>query len=728
MIKAMCRLSCIVCDKINEQRNEGSESRAEFKNIEQLRGHLFHRHRLFMCSLCLEGRKIFICEQKLYNKSQLNRHIKTGDSEVDGNESERGGFMGHPICEFCQNPFYGDNELYLHMSTEHFTCHICQRRHPGQYEYYEDYGDLEIHFRQEHYFCEDETCLAKKFVVFSTESELKRHNAMEHGGNMSRFKRNATLQIPTRFQYWRSNEQDRQGRRRGSRLHSSDNQLSLAIQTTFETANVEQYRHAILSAQAVSNDREAHDSESIINSFEPLAIRESETPSRDSHASARNTTARLEESYFPPLPVASSSSRQKYRNDSEELSGNTMAARLRHQNNGTVAVLNSSLAWPAGSHQPSSLSNFPNSSKRKPAKVNEYLPSTRVSPAQSRLATADVVISSNYRSSSRNSGSTSQVGHSALIPNLVDTGSFETSVSSFPPLSASQTNKTPSTSQPKPKLEHVHPANKSLVEKIRAALEFDENKYAAFKKMSAEYRQGLVDTGEYLASIYQFGLSPHVLELARLCPDPQKQKELVETYNFNMRTCGSHDNSLSSDDGWCKNKRSSKKGKKKCGENGLSGSEDALAYRIISSARNLQSNYGPSDGEVEVLSTDGNRIGKGKSKIDVDDEQTNSTPINQLITEPKIQDSSHFAGGGSKKNFRTGGGGNKQGKKISKFLRNRLGNNATSLLDYSDPGPNQTEEKADEDKDPPQGLQVCGAWRNGGGRRIVAITQREHKK
>ncbi|XP_059440299.1 uncharacterized protein LOC132172751 isoform X3 [Corylus avellana] len=536
------------------------------------------------------------------------------------------------------------------------------------------------------------------------------------------------FQIPTRFQYWRSNEQDRQGRRRGSRLHSSDNQLSLAIQTTFETANVEQYRHAILSAQAVSNDREAHDSESIINSFEPLAIRESETPSRDSHASARNTTARLEESYFPPLPVASSSSRQKYRNDSEELSGNTMAARLRHQNNGTVAVLNSSLAWPAGSHQPSSLSNFPNSSKRKPAKVNEYLPSTRVSPAQSRLATADVVISSNYRSSSRNSGSTSQVGHSALIPNLVDTGSFETSVSSFPPLSASQTNKTPSTSQPKPKLEHVHPANKSLVEKIRAALEFDENKYAAFKKMSAEYRQGLVDTGEYLASIYQFGLSPHVLELARLCPDPQKQKELVETYNFNMRTCGSHDNSLSSDDGWCKNKRSSKKGKKKCGENGLSGSEDALAYRIISSARNLQSNYGPSDGEVEVLSTDGNRIGKGKSKIDVDDEQTNSTPINQLITEPKIQDSSHFAGGGSKKNFRTGGGGNKQGKKISKFLRNRLGNNATSLLDYSDPGPNQTEEKADEDKDPPQGLQVCGAWRNGGGRRIVAITQREHKK
>lgn len=32
---------------------------------------------------------------------------------------------------------------------------------------------LQIHFRQEHNLCEDETCLAKKFVVFATEFELK---------------------------------------------------------------------------------------------------------------------------------------------------------------------------------------------------------------------------------------------------------------------------------------------------------------------------------------------------------------------------------------------------------------------------------------------------------------------------------------------------------------------------------------------------------------------------
>lgn len=31
----------------------------------------------------------------------------------------------------------------------------------------------QIHFRGEHYLCEDEGCLANKFVVFATESEMK---------------------------------------------------------------------------------------------------------------------------------------------------------------------------------------------------------------------------------------------------------------------------------------------------------------------------------------------------------------------------------------------------------------------------------------------------------------------------------------------------------------------------------------------------------------------------
>lgn len=58
MIKAMCKLSCSECDKTEEQSNDGPKRWGKIRNVEQLKGHLFHKHRLFMCSLCLEGRKV----------------------------------------------------------------------------------------------------------------------------------------------------------------------------------------------------------------------------------------------------------------------------------------------------------------------------------------------------------------------------------------------------------------------------------------------------------------------------------------------------------------------------------------------------------------------------------------------------------------------------------------------------------------------------------------------
>ncbi|KAL9253921.1 E3 ubiquitin-protein ligase hel2-like protein [Drosera capensis] len=242
MIKAMCKLSCSLCDKADEQQTDGNQRRRRFRNIDQLKGHLYNQHNLHMCSLFLRGKKVFICEQKLYTRAQLDQHIRTGDSEVDGTESERGGFMGHARCEFCRTPFYGDNELYTHMTIEHYTCHICQRQNLGQFEYYRNYDDLETHFGQAHFLCEDEACLAKQFVVFQSEAELKRHNALEHGGHMSRSKRNAALQIPTSFRYRSKNDAGaRCGRGQGSfcRDSSPDNQLTMAINASLETAGMD---------------------------------------------------------------------------------------------------------------------------------------------------------------------------------------------------------------------------------------------------------------------------------------------------------------------------------------------------------------------------------------------------------------------------------------------------------------------------------------------------------
>ena len=58
MIKAMCKLSCSECDKMDEQSNDGPKRRGRIRNLGHLKNHLYHQHRLWMCSLCLEGRKV----------------------------------------------------------------------------------------------------------------------------------------------------------------------------------------------------------------------------------------------------------------------------------------------------------------------------------------------------------------------------------------------------------------------------------------------------------------------------------------------------------------------------------------------------------------------------------------------------------------------------------------------------------------------------------------------
>lgn len=732
MIKAMCKLSCSVCDKMEEQQNDGQKRRMRFRNIEQLKGHLFHKHRLFMCSLCLEGRKVFICEQKLYTRSQLNQHISTGDSKVDGTESERGGFSGHPMCEFCRTPFYGDNELYTHMSTEHYTCHICQRQHPGQYEYYKNYDDLEIHFRQLHFLCEDEGCLAKKFVVFQSEAEMKRHNALEHGGRMSRSQRNAALQIPTSFRYRTSNEQDHRrgrggGRGRTFRPDFSENQLSMAIQASLETAITDNTSHDPPPSSGGEVDPDigiGSDIDDIIQPFESLAMTDSESSSRYLQALGQNSRSKpLEGSSFPPLATAPGSSQLNPNSDS--FSNNTMAAHLRRQSNRNASALSLGQAWPAASRGPvlppsNSSQAWPAmsavsgtswvSSQNKVSTSNAPGPPTYASTTQARPTTVHGLSSG----SSRDTGNPGRITHSASAPNLVANGSIEPSISDFPSVSAAaQVRKLPPSNQALPKTEDVHIANKSLVEKIRAALEFDEDKYTAFKDISGQYRQGLIDSEKYLNYVRYFDLLHLVLDLARLCPDAEKQKELLDTYNASIRSNTDQGSSSGRSNG-------SKKGKGKALVTENNNSKDTLGDNFLSTVRKLQSGYNPSEEDMEVLSKDGYRTANEKSKLKIDEQLIELNNRSQPLMKPGDSKNLPSTGGGKTAD---GGGGSKQRKKTSKFHRIRLGDgSAVALLDVnqSDPQPDSdpTQELDGNGNSAAGGLPVRGVWRNGGGHRL----------
>ncbi|GAB4841816.1 hypothetical protein Ancab_022551 [Ancistrocladus abbreviatus] len=752
MIKAMCRLSCSVCDK-SEEQHDGSRRWNRFRNIDQLKGHLFQRHRLLMCSLCLEGRKVFICEQKLYTRAQLNQHISTGNSKVDGTESERGGFMGHPVCEFCRTPFYGDNELYTHMSTEHYTCHICQRQHPGQYEYYRNYDDLEIHFRQDHFLCEDEACLAKKFTVFQSEAELKRHNALEHGGRMSRSKRNAVLQIPTSFRYRGSHEPGyRRGRGRTFRRESSpDNQLSMAIQASLETANVDGRFHnpsSSSNAAVVPDNVDTSDIDPLIQPFESLATSDSELSSRYLQAASHNSrVAPLEESSFPPLSVTPSSSQQKSHRDLDGLPQSTMAARLRRKNN--VTAPNAAQAWPPTSRRPAASSSGSTSSQP----VMNNMPALSLGCGQSNLVTTVHTPSPppSYASSAQARqmmdneaalGSSSVLGNpgssrmtrSVSASSLVESRSFDP-VSDFPSVSEALFHRSSDSSQAV-KLEDIQTANKSLVENIRAALDHDPDKYAAFKDLSQEYRQGSIDTLSYLHYVKQFGLSHLVLEMAKLLPDAQKQKELVEMYNATSKKFRSQETTWANVGSHFKQSGSAKKTKgKKLVDAGNNSSKDAVADGIITTVRRLQSSYKPSDGEVEVLEKDGYRAAKGKSKVMVDEKPVELGIANEIPACLNAQKELHSAGNGTSHTSGDVGRGSKRGKKISKFHRVRLGDvSAAALLDVRNSGADPSPDADDAsiggqmDQNPSVVLPVRGAWRGGGGQRLFATAPRDSKK
>ncbi|TVU18465.1 hypothetical protein EJB05_34567 [Eragrostis curvula] len=724
MIRAMCRLSCSVCDNAEDQAVVAAQAkrRSKFRSIEQLKGHLYHQHRLFMCNLCLEGRKVFICEQKLYTRSQLTQHMKTGDSEVDGTEVERSGFSGHPMCDYCNISFYGENEIYTHMCREHYSCHICQRLRPGQYDYFQNYDDLE------------------------------RHNAMEHGGRMSRAQRNAALQIPTSFIFPRRTEEDqRRGRGRGRNAHrdGSDSQISSSGRNGSATVNdgpstrVDNVTGSLQSLSVQSSSGRAETGQSSRSgrvleqlSFPPLSdpdIRADSVPDEASfpslseqqsrYALALNQSvrgaARLgDDSLFPPLPGSSNNRGASTQQGLQSLAKSTLAARLQKQQ-GTVKVLHTARPRP-----PENAELFPpvsSSTQTWPTPDQGLLSGSSQLRIGTRATRENGLVPAVSSNSAWNPGGPNKMKHSVSTPNLASGGSSG-QASSSTAYGGKKIQESPQNSQTLPVAEDVRAANKALVERMRAALGMDEDRYSAFKEIAGEYRQGIIDTSEYLSYVEQFGLSHLIPEMARLLPDPQKQRGLLDAYTTNMRFRSVQENGGSGTSSKEGNRK--KKGKGKAPDvssesNAAKDVKDALADNFLDSVRRLQSNQKAQEVEAEVLSKDGYRPSKA---IQLSAGCSSNTEVN-------LNSDTISRAAGAKDNASKGGGissnnNNKQPKKTSKFLRARLGDNSLATLDLS--RPNASPERPEREPQGPQnGLPVHGAWKNGGGQKLFSSNGRK---
>lgn len=149
-----------------------------FSSFNSLKEHMRQRHELHYCDLCVENLKIFSHERRCYTRSSLATHRRKGD--VDDKSHK-----GHPLCEFCDQRYMDNDELYRHLRRDHLYCHFCDA--DGLHQYYSSYDYLREHFRREHYLCEEGVCAEEKFTsVFRTDIDLKAHKASVHGKQLSK--------------------------------------------------------------------------------------------------------------------------------------------------------------------------------------------------------------------------------------------------------------------------------------------------------------------------------------------------------------------------------------------------------------------------------------------------------------------------------------------------------------------------------------------------------------
>ena len=144
-----------------------------FENMNSLSEHLSKIHKRYFCPYCLKENKLFLSEMNIYNQKNLEDHIKYGEYEKNIVVSPP-----HPTCPFDNTTFFNDERMFSHMNSFHFICQLC--RDKKNIIFYPELKNLLQHYKDNHFCCPFEECLADVYVVFSKEEELLSHLITKH--------------------------------------------------------------------------------------------------------------------------------------------------------------------------------------------------------------------------------------------------------------------------------------------------------------------------------------------------------------------------------------------------------------------------------------------------------------------------------------------------------------------------------------------------------------------
>lgn len=140
------------------------------KTTVQLINH-YKKHKLVLCTECIENKHEFPSEYTLYTVDMLLKHRSNGLKE----ENFRG-FYGHIPCIFCIKYFYDADTCKRHCRIDHCICTICETL-DVRHSYYKDITELNQHLKEVHFVCIFNECNG---IVFGYQSALDEHLFKNH--------------------------------------------------------------------------------------------------------------------------------------------------------------------------------------------------------------------------------------------------------------------------------------------------------------------------------------------------------------------------------------------------------------------------------------------------------------------------------------------------------------------------------------------------------------------
>lgn len=171
-----------------------------FRNFAKLREHIIRTHNFHFCDICVDNLKLFPAEFKLYTRQKLTSHRREGDADDSS-------YKEHPYCQFCDERYLDNDALHMHLRKHHFWCHFCES--DGKQDFYPDLYHLQLHFKKEHYLCEEGDCLHEVLTAaFRNEIDYKAHLASSHSKGLSKAEMKKRRHLPVEFTVYSTAEDD----------------------------------------------------------------------------------------------------------------------------------------------------------------------------------------------------------------------------------------------------------------------------------------------------------------------------------------------------------------------------------------------------------------------------------------------------------------------------------------------------------------------------------------